>query len=117
MSSDFLKSALDGVISLVDGIDGLISRFGTLPTLLGTFAAGLTLYNGKGIFTFDKDAKNIKLFGTAVGNFMDKLNPSNMDPMAVINAILNVELFKRMYEVFNKIDKKSLIVYYIKHKE
>lgn len=72
MSSDFLKSALDGVISLVDGIDGLISKFGTLPTLLGTFAAGLTLYNGKGIFEFDKDAKNIKLFGTAIGNLKGK---------------------------------------------
>lgn len=38
MSSDFLKIAIDGIITFIDVIDKLIQTIGTLPTLLGGFA-------------------------------------------------------------------------------
>ena len=68
MSSDFLKSALNGIIALVEGLTKLIDTFGALPTLLGAFAGGISLFKNKGIVTFDKDAKSIQLLGTALSN-------------------------------------------------
>ena len=38
LKSDFLKTALDGVINLVNGITQLIDTIGTIPTLLTVFA-------------------------------------------------------------------------------
>ena len=54
MNSSFLKSALDGVISLVDGIDKLISTVGLLPAALTAFAA-FKSFNGKGFFKVIED--------------------------------------------------------------
>ena len=48
LSSNFLKSALDAVIGLVDGITKLIDTLGTIPTLLTAFAA-FKSFSGKGI--------------------------------------------------------------------
>ena len=45
LSSDFLKSALNGIIALVDGITKLIDTLGTIPTLLGAFAGFKGLAN------------------------------------------------------------------------
>ena len=54
LSSDFLKSALDGIIGLVDGITSLIDTLGTLPTLITAFAA-FKSFTGGGIFKTVKD--------------------------------------------------------------
>lgn len=66
MGSDFLKSVLDGVINLVNGLDKLIDTFGTLPTLLGLVSGGFSALKNKGLFTFDKDAKSIQLLGNGI---------------------------------------------------
>lgn len=63
LNSDFLKSALNGLINLTDGVTKLIDTFGTIPTLMGTLAAGLSAFKNKGLFTFDKDAQSIELLG------------------------------------------------------
>lgn len=72
LSSDFLHGALDAVIGLVDGITKLMDTFGTLPTLLGTVAAGFSAFKNKGLFKFDKDAKSIQLLGIQLTGLGDK---------------------------------------------
>ena len=72
MGSDFLKSVLNGVIALVNGLDKLIDTFGTLPTLLGLFVGVRSLFSGKGFFTFDKDAKSIQLLGNGLTDLKGK---------------------------------------------
>lgn len=54
MDSDFLRGAMDAIIGLVDGITTLIDTFGTLPTLIGAFAAFESL-QGVGLFDTIKD--------------------------------------------------------------
>ena len=66
MGSDFLKSVLDGVINLVNGLDKLIDTVGTLPTLLGVVAGGFSAFKNKGLFEFKKDAQSIELLGTGL---------------------------------------------------
>lgn len=101
LKSDFLKVALNAVIGLVDGLTKLMDTFGTLPTLLGTVAAGFSLFKNKGLFTFDKDAKSIQLLGnnllglkdhlgkisTAIGTYNSNLNQSTDLQNAYIDAI------------------------------
>ncbi len=72
LSSDFLHGALEAVIKLVDGITKLIDTVGTLPTILGTVAAGMSLFKNKGLFTFDKQAQSIQLFGTQLSGLGEK---------------------------------------------
>lgn len=62
MSSDFLKGVLDVIIDLVNWANKLIDTFGTIPTLLGLFAGGMSPFNKKGIFSFDKDSKSLQIF-------------------------------------------------------
>ena len=72
LKSDFLHGALDAVIKLVDGLTKLIDTFGTLPTLLGTVAAGMSLFKNKGLFTFDKQSQSIQLFGMQLSGLGEK---------------------------------------------
>ena len=72
LSSDFLKVALNGIIGLADGVTKLIDTFGVLPTLIGTFAGGLSLFKNQGLFKFEKDTKSIKLFGTQLTDLKGK---------------------------------------------
>lgn len=58
MSSDFLKTAIDGIIGLADAINWLIDSVGTLPTLLGAFAA-FKSFSGKGFFKTIEDEATI----------------------------------------------------------
>ena len=62
MKSDFLKTSLDGIIGLVDGVNKLIDTFGTLPTLLTAFTAFKSL-QGNGFFRTIRDEAT----GTATG--------------------------------------------------
>ena len=73
LSSDFLKGAIDAVIKLVDALDWLMDKVGTLPTLIGIFAGGLSAFKNKGFLTFDKDAKSMQLFGNALTNLKGNL--------------------------------------------
>ncbi len=77
LSSDFLKVALDGVISLADGFTKLIDTFGTLPTLTGTFAAGFSLFKNGGIF---------KTFNTDLDTFTSKIGIANKSFAELANA-------------------------------
>lgn len=54
LKSDFLKTVLDAVIGLVNGLDKLIDTFGLLPTLLTAFAA-FKSFSGKGFFKVIED--------------------------------------------------------------
>lgn len=54
MDSNFLKGAMDAIIGLVDAINWLIDTFGTLPTLIGAFAA-FESFQGVGFFSTMKD--------------------------------------------------------------
>lgn len=75
MSSDFLKSALDGVIALVNGLDKLIDTFGTLPTLLTAFAA-FKSFSGKGFFRVieDEAAASGKRIATIFGDSLSSVS-------------------------------------------
>lgn len=65
LSSDFLKSALGGVIGLVDGITALIDTLGTLPTL----ALALTAFESfKGIGIFKTIEDEASLSGKKITN-------------------------------------------------
>lgn len=67
MSSDFLKFVLDSVIKLIDALDSLIDNIGVLPTLLGTFTLGKSLFGKDGFLGgFFKVSKN-ELTGFANG--------------------------------------------------
>lgn len=72
MDSNFLRGALEGVIKLVDGITKLMDTFGTLPTLVGVFAGGLSAFKNQGLFKFDKDVQSIKLLGTQLTGLKGK---------------------------------------------
>ena len=54
MDSNFLKGAMDAIIGLVDAVNWLIDTFGTLPTLIGAFAAFESI-QGVGFFNTIKD--------------------------------------------------------------
>lgn len=69
LKSDFLKSVLDAVIDLVDGLTKLIDTFGAFPVLLGVFA-GL-----KGIpALFGKISATAKDSSTGIKSLADVLN-------------------------------------------
>lgn len=79
LSSDFLKVAINSVIKLIDSITWLIDKVGTLPTLLGTVAAGISLLKNQGIFKalntdLDGFLNNI---GIAKKSFADLINSFN----------------------------------------
>lgn len=54
MSSSFLKSSLDGIVSLVEGLTKLIDTIGVLPTLFTAITA-FRGFSGKGIFKVIED--------------------------------------------------------------
>ena len=64
LSSDFLKSALSGIVELVEGIAKLIDTIGTIPTLLGAFVG----FKGiKGILSALINGSNLKELGGILG--------------------------------------------------
>lgn len=68
LSSDFLKTCLDGVINLVDGFTKLIDTLGAFPTIMGTIATGMSVFKNTGFFSvLNKDVagaqKQLALFG------------------------------------------------------
>ena len=103
LSSDFLHGALDAVIGLVDGLTELIDTFGAFPTLMGTVAAGFSLFKNQGFATFDKQSKSIQLLGnnimelggsfkkisTAVNTYNSNLSKSTGLQNAYVNAVNN----------------------------
>jgi len=68
MKSDFLKSALDGVIKLVDGLTKLIDTFGAFPVLLGVFAGFKIIPN-----LFGKISATAKSVGGGIKSLSDVL--------------------------------------------
>lgn len=72
LKSDFLKVGLKGITALIDGLTALLDTFGALPTILGAVAAGMSLFKNKGLFTFDKQAQSIQLFGTQLSGLGEK---------------------------------------------
>ena len=72
MSSDFLKGGISFITNLIEKFEQLIKTVGTLPTLIGAFAGGLSALKNKGLFTFDKDVKSIKLLGTGLTDLKSK---------------------------------------------
>jgi len=60
LQSDFLKGLLNTVTSLVDGLDFLVDKFGTIPTLFMGGAVFKTLFNNSGFFkTINTDLTGI----------------------------------------------------------
>ena len=74
MNSNFLKGGISFLTSLIEGAEKFIDTFGTFPTLVGTIAAGMSAFKNKGLFTFDKDTKSIKLFSTSLVDLKGKYN-------------------------------------------
>ena len=74
MQSDFLKGLIDIVTSLANGIDTVSSKFGSLSTLIGVFAGGLSLFSNKGILTFDKETGSMKLFKTNLSELKNEFS-------------------------------------------
>ena len=83
MSSDFLKSVLDGVIALVNGLDKLIDTFGTLPTLVTTFASGMSLFKGKGFLKVTTD--ELTGFATGIETTFKRVSNSVAESLSKIN--------------------------------
>ena len=92
MSSDFLKGAISGLTNFVEIFEGIIDRFGTLPTLIGGIAAGLSLYNGTGIISFDKETESLKLFGNAIGNVERQLNNMGINSNAEFRKSFDADI-------------------------
>lgn len=84
LSSDFLKVTLNTVIGLVDVLNKLIDTFGALPTILGTVAAGFSLFKNKGFFKVVTDeatgaAKSITtIFSNAATKASQSLSQINL---------------------------------------
>ena len=112
LSSDFLHTALDWIIKLVDGLTLLIDKVGTLPTLLGVFAGFKTIkslptlirmfqlfgrLDAKGLLNvanvtrvlsvvFPKATKGAKTFGGAIKSMFTAMTAHPI--IAVITAAL-----------------------------
>ena len=54
MNSNFLKGGISFITSMIEGVEGLIDTFGTIPTLLSVFTAFESL-NGIGLFKTIED--------------------------------------------------------------
>ena len=76
LSSDFLHTALDAVIGLVDGVTKLIDTFGTLPTLFTGFAI-FKSFGNKGLF---------KTFNNDLDGFTNKVGIANKSFAELMNA-------------------------------
>ncbi len=97
MSSDFLKSALDAVIGLVNGLDKLIDTFGLLPTLLTTFTA-FKSFSGKGFFRVIEDEAAVSgkritsIFGASLSNVSKQFNSLGMKTNADFRNSLQLDM-------------------------
>ena len=56
LKSDFLKGGISALTGFVDVIDGLVSKIGTIPTLLGAFAIGKV---GKNFISLASDITSV----------------------------------------------------------
>lgn len=68
MNSDFLKGVISGATSFLDIIDKIINKVGTLPTLIGAIAAGLSFKN---IGVFKTMNGEITLLGNNLSKVVD----------------------------------------------
>lgn len=73
INSDFVKSLIDGLTNFINILDVVVNKLGTLPVLLGTLAAAMTLKGNFGIFTkLDTDlvgvTNRIGIFGKSLNN-------------------------------------------------
>ena len=79
MSSDFLKGGISFITNLIENFEKLIDTVGSLPALIGTVAAGISLFKNQGIFKalntdLDGFLNNI---GIAKKSFADLINSFN----------------------------------------
>lgn len=101
ISSDFLKSLVSGTTGVVNGLDAIASRFGSIPTLIGGITAaisGFRLSQGQRTdiidFVMDKDGnKSVRLFNTELkhlgGTIKDVYKTYRQGGDDPINASLN----------------------------
>ena len=68
MNSDFLKGVISGATSLLDIVDKIVNGIGTLPTLIGAIAAGLSFKN---IGVFKTMNGEITLLGNSLSKVVD----------------------------------------------
>lgn len=68
MNSDFLKGLISGATSLLDIVDKIVNGIGTLPTLIGAIAAGLSFKN---IGVFKTMNGEITLLGNNLSKVVD----------------------------------------------
>ena len=73
MSSDFLKGAISALTSFIEGLEKVVDTVGTFPTLMGTIAAGMSIFKGKGLFyVLNKDIagaqKQLSLLGKSLSD-------------------------------------------------
>ena len=79
LNSKFLKGAIDSVIGLVNAIDWLIDKVGTLPTLLTGFSA-FKSFSGKGFFKVIEDEASASgkriasIFGSSLSSVSKQLS-------------------------------------------
>ena len=79
MSSDFLKGGISFITNLIENFEKLIDTVGSFPALIGTVAAGISLFKNQGIFKalntdLDGFLNNI---GIAKKSFADLINSFN----------------------------------------
>ena len=97
LGSDFLKTALDWVVGLVNGVDKLIDTFGTLPTLLTAFSI-FKSFSGKGFFKVIEDeaaasGKRITtIFGSSLSNVTKQFNSMGIKTNADFRNSLNLDM-------------------------
>ena len=75
LKSDFLKGGISSITGLVDALDSLVNKFGTLPTLIGLFSGARSLIDNKGFFSLlNKDIegsiKELGFFRAAFQNIL-----------------------------------------------
>jgi TP901 family phage tail tape measure protein len=75
MSSEFVKVLIDGLTGLVNVLDTLFNKFGTLPVLLGGIAGVMSFKNNTGIFkVMDTELTGVTnklgIFGKSLRNIM-----------------------------------------------
>ena len=89
INSDFVKSTISGITTILDLTDGLIKKFGTIPTLIATVSGAMSFKN-IGIFsTFDTQLDGLQnklgIFNKSWNDFFSDIKSGQ----GIINALFS----------------------------
>ena len=109
--ADALKKFSDKIKELSDRLNNFTFdlaqklKLDELGPKIANFFGGIwKLFSSLDVIKLASDL--IGKLGESFGQLISKFDPSKINPMDILNTLLNIELFKKLYGIFNKIDTK-----------